>query len=65
MVRQEIRDFSGRMVGWIERSSGRLEGRDYTGRLKGYYDERNRETRDYTGRLVGKGDMLAALIFAP
>ena len=65
MARQEFRDFSGRLVGWIEKSGGRLEGRDYGGRLKGWFDERANDTRDFTGRLVGCGNMLAALIFSP
>ena len=65
MARQELRDFSGRLVGWIEKSGGRLEGRDYAGRLKGWFDHQANETRDYAGRLVGRGNMLAALIFAP
>ena len=65
MARQEFRDFSGRCVGWIETFAGRLEARDYAGRLKGWFDVRANETRDYSGRLVGRGNMLAALIFAP
>ena len=65
MARQEFWDFSGRLVGWIEKSGGRLEGRDYGGRLKGWFDHQANETRDFTGRLVGRGNMLAALIFAP
>ena len=64
MARQEYRDFSGRLIGWIERSACRQEARDYAGRLKGWFDERNGETRDYTGRLVGRGNVLAAVIFA-
>jgi len=63
--RIELRDYSGRLQGWIEKSGGRLEGRDYTGRLKGWYDERNNETRDFTGRLVGRQNVLAALIYSP
>ncbi|MEI6557642.1 MAG: hypothetical protein WCO00_04485 [Rhodospirillaceae bacterium] len=65
MARQEFRDFSGRCVGWIEKFAGRLEARDYAGLLKGWFDVRANETRDYSGRMVGRGNMLAALIFAP
>ena len=63
--RQELRDFGGRLIGWIERSGGRLEARDYSGRLRGWFEERQNETRDFTGRLVGRGNLLAALITAP
>ena len=65
MARQEFRDFSGRLVGWVEKSGGRLEGRDYGGRFKGWFDHQANETRDYAGRLVGRGNMLAALVFSP
>jgi len=63
MSKQELRDRSGRLIGKIEiQSSGKHEGRDASGRLKGTYDPRTNETRDSSGRLVGKGDMLSSLI---
>ena len=58
-----LRDSNGRPVGKIKNGdSGRLEGRDVNGRLKGTYDPRSDETRDSNGRVVGKGNLLAVLI---
>jgi len=63
MSKQELRDRSGRLVGYIQvLGSGKHEGRDASGRLKGSYDPRTNETRDAGGRLVGKGDFLSSLI---
>jgi hypothetical protein len=50
--------------GWREASAGRINGRDRTGYLVGWYDPAHDETRDRTGRFVGTGDMLAALILS-
>lgn len=63
-MRQEYRDRAGRLIGWREDRSGRIDGRDRTGYLVGWYDPRRDETRDRAGRLVGAGDVLAALIWS-
>lgn len=63
---QELRDSSGRLLGKIKQSSsGKFEGRDASGRLKGVYDPKRNETRDSSGRLVGKGNILSNLTTAP
>jgi len=63
MADQELRDRSGRLVGKIRAtSSGKLEGRDAGGRLKGTFNPKSNETRDASGRLVGKGNFLSNLI---
>lgn len=63
MMRQEYRDWTGMLRGWREASFDRINGRDRTGVLVGWYDPARDETRDHAGRLVGRGDMLAALIW--
>jgi hypothetical protein len=50
--------------GWNEVSGGRINGRDRTGYLVGWYDPTRDETRDRTGRLVGSGNMLASLVWS-
>lgn len=62
MDRVELRDRTGRLLGWREVRNGRLEGRHMTGRLCGWYSPRHNETRDAAGRLIGTGDLLATLI---
>jgi len=61
-MRDELRDASGRLLGWTQDNGGRSEGRDTNGALKGWYDRGPNETRGADGSLSGYGDLLAALI---
>jgi hypothetical protein len=61
-MRQDLRDRAGRLIGWRDHRIDRIEGRDHTGFLVGWYSPAQHETRDRAGRLVGSGDMLSALI---
>jgi hypothetical protein len=62
-MKQELRDSNGRPIGSITiTSSGKHEGRDANGRMKGSYDPKTNQTRDSSGRLVGKGNVLAAVV---
>ena len=66
MADQELRDRRGRLLGKIRLSStGRYEGRDVGGRIRGTYDPRTDETRDASGRVVGRGNMLPELVIDP
>ena len=63
---QELRDGYGELLGRIiQRSDGKLEGRDQSGKLKGTYDVKTNQTRDNSGRLVGTGNLLSILVVAP
>jgi hypothetical protein len=62
-MKQELRERHNRLIGTITTvSSGRLEGRDANGRLKGTYDPKADQTRDSNARLVGRGNDLATLV---
>lgn len=62
-MKQQLRDSNNRPIGTITATtSGRLEGRDANGRLKGTYDPKSDQTRDSNGRVVGRGNVLAAVI---
>lgn len=66
MADQELRDKNNRLLGKIvQRSDGKLEGRDASNRFKGIYDPKRDETHDSSNRLIGKGNMLAILITNP
>ncbi|HET6385550.1 MAG TPA: hypothetical protein VFJ58_19320 [Armatimonadota bacterium] len=63
MADQELRDRAGRLIGKIRATnSGRLEGRNAAGQLKGTYDPKSDTTKDHTGRTIGRGNLLAVLI---
>lgn len=63
MADQELRDKNHRLLGKIKTlSTGKLEIRDASNRLKGTYDPKMNETRDSSHRLIGKGNLLATLL---
>lgn len=60
---QELRNPSGRLLGRIIRvSDTRVEARDTSGKLLGYYNSKTNQTFDPSGRMIGRGDFLASLI---
>lgn len=60
---QVIRDFSGRIVGYIETDAqGNKIVRDFYRVILGKYDKRNNVTRDFYGRVIARGDASASLI---
>ena len=65
MTRSDIRDFYGRIIGYIETEdrTGDKTGRDFYGRIVGYYDKKLNVTRDFYGRIVARGDALSGLIW--
>ena len=65
MTRHDIKDFYGRIIGYIETDerTGNKTGRDFYGRILGYYDKRLNVTRDFYQRIVAQGDALSGLIW--
>lgn len=64
-ITQDLRDFYGRVIGYIETDSitGDKIGRDFYRRVVGYYDKKLNITRDFYKRTVGHGDILSSLIY--
>ena len=65
LQKKEIRDFYGRIIGWIETDTvtGDKIGRDFYHRIVGYYEKKLDVTRDFYKRIVAKGDALSGLIW--
>jgi uncharacterized protein YvpB len=60
---QTIRDFSGKIVGYIETDSqGNKIVRDFYRVILGKYDKKNNVTRDFYGKIIARGDASASLI---
>ena len=60
---QTIRDFYGRIVGYIEEDNqGNKIVRDFYRVILGKYDKRQNITRDFYGRIIAKGDACSSLI---
>lgn len=61
---QTIRDFSGKILGYIETdSSGNKTVRDFYRKILGYYDSKQDVTRDFYRRIIGRGDLAVGLLF--
>lgn len=58
-----IRDFGGKILGWIEIDErGDKTVRDFPGKILGYYRKDRDVTTDFTGRIIARGDMATSLI---
>lgn len=63
MAIQELRDRSGKLLGWIRQmSDGKLELRNAAGVFKGIYDPKRNETRNAASMFVGRGNLLSSLL---
>lgn len=61
--KETIRDFGGRIIGYLEHeSNGDVTARDFGGRILGRYEARNDVTKDFGGRILYRGNMAAALL---
>lgn len=65
MIRDTLRDFSGRIIGYIEtdEKNGNKVARDFYQRIVGYYDKNLNVTKDFYQRIVGRGEVLSSLIY--
>lgn len=61
-MRQELKDSSGKVLGYVQRSGSKLVLYRSGGTNLGYYDEKSDSTRKSGGVLVGKGNLLPLLL---
>ena len=63
MNEQPIRDFHGRIIGYIEeKSNGDKIVRDFYKRVLGKYDKSTNTTRDFYGRIIARGESTGLLL---
>lgn len=63
MEEQVIREFSGRIIGYIQTDqNGDKIIRDFYRKILGKYDKRLDVTRDFYGRIIAKGDQSSMLL---
>lgn len=61
--KQEIRDWTGKILGYIEEeSNGDVIARAFSGLILGKYDKAFDVTRDFSGKILFKGNQAAALV---
>lgn len=61
-MRQNLRDCSGKLLGWRQQVGRQIRGYAADGAPAGWFDPASNVTYDRTGRRVGVGDLLAPLI---
>ena len=63
MSRETIREFSGRIIGYLDyESNGDITVRNFSNQILGYYWKRDDTTRDFSMRILYRGNMAAALL---
>lgn len=63
MVKNPVRDFSGKILGYIQiEDNGDKKALDFTGKILGYYKSQFNMTTDFYGRVIARGDMVSSLI---
>ena len=60
---EPVREFSGKIIAWLEyKSNGDIQVRDFSGKILGYYDKSHNCTRDFYGKILAQGDCHGMLI---
>jgi hypothetical protein len=59
---KQIRDRRGQVIGYIDDLPHRLQLRDRTGSLRGWYNKKDDRTYQRNGALFGYGDQLMRLL---
>ena len=58
MERMAIREFSGKVLGYIEiDGSGNKTVKDFYGKILGYYDKQQDATKLFSGWVIARGDV--------
>ena len=62
MNKETIRDFYGKIIGYIETDNiGNKTVRDFYGKILGYYDKSINATTDFYKRVIARGDCCGIL----
>ena len=64
MAKEAIKDFYGRILGWLDDQGSRIIATDFYGRRLGYYDSNQDATYDFYGRRVCSGNGTTGLIMS-
>jgi len=62
MIRKDIRDRTGRLIGQTLEHNGIKELRDRSGKIIGTYNSKTNQTHARSGKVIGTGDSLTSLL---
>lgn len=61
-MKQPLRNFHGKIIGFLEDKPTEIVLSEYSGRILGRYDKINNKTRNYLGTIIGSGNLLTSLL---
>ncbi len=64
MAKTPIKDFYGRVIGWLDDQGNQIVATDFFGKRLGHYDKARNKTFDFYGRLVCEGNGTSGLIMS-
>lgn len=66
MSREPIRDFSGKIIGFVESDDkGNQIVRAFSGRIIAKYDAQFNCTREFSGRIISRGNTAVGQLYNP
>lgn len=63
MGKEYIKDFNGKVLGYLETQGTKTYARDFYGKVLGSYDSRDGFTRDFYNKVVARGNAVVGLIY--
>ena len=63
MAKEYIKDFYGKVLGYLETQGTKTTVRDFYGKVLGTYDSRDNFTRDFYGKVISKGNTVVGLLY--
>ena len=64
MEKETLRDYYGRILGYIETDNqGNQTVRNFYGKILGKYDKATNTTRDFYGKIIARGNQASSLIY--
>lgn len=64
-MRETIKDFSGKILGYVEtQANGDQVATDFYGKILGYYRKNYDYTTDFYGRILTKGNAVVSFIYS-
>ena len=63
MAKEYVKDFYGRVLGYLETQGTKQYARDFYGKVVGTYDSKDKFTRDFYGRVLTQGNTLMGLLY--
>ncbi len=61
-MRETIKDFYGKILGYIDDEGSRKVAKNFYGKILGYYYIKDDVTKDFYGKILSHGNILSSLI---